>query len=148
MTPSVFYRVQDDSSATHFDGDGFIAGDDHTALRMFPRYYWEAKRLSNALSGHLDWSNQTASPFISVYADFDSAVNSANARQDQGKRGVFIACIEVRQSSEQIWYRSVREVAEEVGLWIERQAWKNSEHEYILYNRIPGEAVVDIMTEF
>lgn len=78
MTPSVFYRVHDDSSATHFDGDGFIAGDDQTMLRMFPRNRWEAKKLSNALSGHLEWSNKTASPFISAYADFDTAVNSAD----------------------------------------------------------------------
>lgn len=145
MMPSVFYRVHDDSSATHFDGDGFFAGDDQTMLRMFPRNRWEAEKLFNALSGHLDWSNKTASPFISVYADFDTAVNSANARQNQGKRGVFIACIEFRKRSG-TWSRPVREVADELGLWIEPPAWKNSEHEYIIFNRIPGEAVVDIIT--
>ena len=51
-------------------------------LRMFPRNGWEAKKLSNALSGYLDWSDKTAFPFISAYADFDTAVNCANARQN------------------------------------------------------------------
>ncbi|KAL2054239.1 hypothetical protein ABVK25_005380 [Lepraria finkii] len=89
MTPHIFFRVHDKSSATYFDEDGFVAGDHQSWFRMLPpRNASEDQKLFNALGGHLDWSNRTASPFISAYADLETAVNSAIARANQGKRGV------------------------------------------------------------
>ncbi|KAL8826246.1 MAG: hypothetical protein Q9191_003923 [Dirinaria sp. TL-2023a] len=145
MTPSVFYRVHDDSSATHFDEEyGFLAGDDQTMLRMFPRNDWEATRLRNALDRHLDWFNRTASSFISVYVNYDAAFNGAIARKNQGKRGIFIAHIDVRKSRECMWRRNVREVAVDVDIWIQQQAWNNSEYEYLFLNHISAEAVTKL----
>ena len=148
MAPRTYFRVHDKSSATRFDEEnGFVAGDPQLPLRMFPRDRSEYQKLKlfNAIGRHLDWSNRTPSPFISVYADFDTAFNSASARANQGKRGVFVAVIDVK-SSENLWYRRVREVADDVGLWIEQQAWNNSEHEYIFLHRIPSDAVVEIVS--
>ena len=148
MTPVVFYRVHDDSSATHFDEyDGFIAGDNQTWLKMIPRNDWEVERLRNTLCRHLDWSNRTASPFISAYADFDAAFNSATARKGQGKRGIIIARIDVQRSCERMWCWNVRAVAKQVDLWIKPQAWNNSEYEYLFLNHIPTETVT-IVEEF
>lgn len=75
MTPRILFP---ESFATHFDEDGFVAGDHQSWLRMLPpRNPSEDQELFNALAGDLDWSNKTASPFISAYADLDTAVNSA-----------------------------------------------------------------------
>ena len=139
MAPYKYYRVHDSSSATHFDKEnGFVAGDPWLPLRMFPRYRSEYQNLFNALGRHLDWSDRTPSPFISVYSDRDTAVNSANGRVDQGNRGVFIAHIDV-EDIEDLWYRWTPKLAEEVGLRIPPQALRNSEQEFVFLHHIPGE---------
>lgn len=144
MAPDIYYRVHDESSATHFDEDGFVAGDHLPWLMMHPpRNPQEDKELFNALDEHLDWSSETASPFISAYADEDTAVNSAVARVNQGKEGVFIAVIDVEERREPLWFRHVPKLAKKVGLWIEPQAWNNSKYEYIFLNYIPGEVIVE-----
>ncbi|KAK0506908.1 hypothetical protein JMJ35_010608 [Cladonia borealis] len=142
--PLKYYRVQDDSSATHFDEEnGFFAGDIQLQLRMFsPRDRAEERNLSNALGRHLNWSNRTPSPFISVYADLDTAVNSAVARVKDGKREVFIAYIDVGvEGIGDVWYRYVPKVAEEVGLRIQRQALGNSKQEFVFLHHIPAGAI-------
>ena len=145
MAPDEYYRVHDESSVTSFDDDGFVAGKPQLPLRMFPDGPSEIQELSNALDKHLDWSNNTASPFISVYADYATALNSANARANQGRRGVIIARINVSESGERMWYRNVRAAAGFLKLRIELQAWRNSQYEYIFLHRIPREAVVEII---
>ena len=147
MAPHEYYRVHDESSATHFDEENsFVAGDPELPLKMFHRGRSEYQKLElcNALDKHLNWSNRTPSPFISVYADFDTAVNSAIARKNQGKRGVLIARIDVSESDE-LLYRHVPKVAKEVGLRIKPQALNNSENEFVFLHCIPGEAVVEII---
>lgn len=143
MAPDKYYRVQDNSSATHFDKEkGFVAGDPQLQLRMFPRNRSECQNLFNALGRHLDWSDRTPSPFISVYADLETAVNSANARVNQGKKRVFIAYIDVGDI-EDLWYRYTPKLAEELGLQIQPQALRNSEQEFIFLHHIPQEAVTE-----
>ena len=142
VAPVKYYRVHDNSSATRFDKvNGFRAGDTQLQLRMFsPRDRAEERNLSNALGRHLDWSDRTPSPFISVYADLKTAVNSAVARVKDGKREVFIAYIDV-EDIEGLWYRCVPKLAEEVGLWIQPQALRNSEKEFIFLRQIPADAI-------
>ena len=141
MAPSEYYRVHDSSSATHFDKqNGFVAGDPRLPLRMFPRYPSEYQNLFNALGRHLEWSDRTPSPFISVYADWETAVNSASARVNRGKRGVFIAHIDV-EDIEGLCYRWTPKLADEIGLRIQPQALRNSEQEFVFLHRIPGEVV-------
>lgn len=148
MAPYIYYRVHDSSSATHFDKEhGFVAGDHQLRLRMFPRNRSERQDLFDALGRHLEWSDRTPSPFISVYADRDTAVNSAIARVNQGKRGVFIAYIDV-EAIEDLWYRFTPKLAEEIGLRIQPQALRNSEQEFVFLHHIPGEAVTRIRRKF
>ena len=113
---------------------------------MFPRDHLEYQKLKlcNASDKHLNWSNRTPSPFISVYADFDTVINSAITRKNQGKRGVLIARIDVSKSGK-LWYRYMPKVAKEVGLRIKPQALNNSENEFVFLHRIPGEAIVEII---
>ena len=141
MAPYKYYRVHDNSSATHFDEEnGFVAGDPELPLRMFPRYLSEYQNLFNALGRHLDWSDRTPSPFISVYADLKTAVNSAFARVEQGKRRVFIAHIDI-EDIEDLWYRHAPKLASEIGLRIQPQASRNSEQEFVFLHHIPEKAV-------
>ena len=141
MAPLKYYRVQDNSSATYFDvDDGFVAGDPELPVRMFPRNDSEERDLSNALDRHLDWYDTTPSPFISVYTDLDTARVSANARVKQGKRGVFIAHIDVKRIGG-LYYRNVRGLADEIELEIQPQALNNSRQEFIFLHHIPEEAV-------
>lgn len=139
--PLEYYRVHDNSSATHFNKEnGFFAGDTQLQLRMFPRNPSEYRNLFSALDRHLDWSDRTPSPFISVYSDYDTAVNSAIARVHQGKRRVFIAHIDV-EGFEGLWYRHAPKLAREIGLRIQPRALRNSEHEFIFFHDIPEEAM-------
>ena len=141
MAPSEYYRVHDSSSATHFDEEnGFVAGDPELPLRMFPHHDSEYQNLFDALGRHLDWSDRTPSPFISVYSDWDTAVNSATARVNRGKRRVFIAHIDVERIKG-LYYRHVPKLARDIGLRIPPQALRNSEHEFVFLRHIPGEAV-------
>ena len=146
VAPVKYYRVHDNSSATYYDKeDGFVAGDPELQLRMFtPRKPSEERNLSDALGKHLDWTDRTPSPFISVYSNLNTAIDSAIARVKDGKRDVVIAHINVEQSESRLWYRKVRNVAEEIGLWIQPQAWENSQNEFIFLHYIPAEAVTNI----
>ena len=139
--PLEYYRVQDNSSATRFDEiNGFIAGDPKLSVRMSPCIDSEYQNLSEALDRHLDWSNRTPSPFISVYAALDTAYNSAVARVRQGKKGVFIAHIAVKDIKD-LSHRHVPELAREIGLGIQPPALRNAEQEFIFLHSIPAEAV-------
>ena len=142
--PVEYYRVQDNSSATPFDEEnGFVAKDHKLQLKMFhPRNRSEKQNLFDALDRHLDWYDKTPSPFISVYSDWDTAVSSAEARAKKGKRGVFIAHINV-EDIEGLWYRCVPKLAEEVGLWIQAQALRNSKKEFVFLHHIPAEVVTE-----
>ena len=144
VAPYKYYRVQDNSSATHFDDEnGFIAGDSELPVKMFlPRNLSEKRDLFNALGRHLDWSDRTPSPFISVYADLETAEDSAIARVKQGRRGVFIAHIDIRPIGG-LWYRHAPKLAKEIGLRIQPQASNNSEQEFIFLHHIPEEAVTE-----
>lgn len=108
---------------------------------MFPpRNQWENQKLSDALGGHLDWSNKTASPFISAYANWRNAIKSAVERVDQGKRRVFIVAINV-EGCKNLWYRHVPKLAKEVGHRLKPQALNDLQDELMFFEQIPGEAI-------
>ena len=139
--PVEYYRVQDKSSATRFNKvNGFIAGDDELPVKMSPRSDSEYQNLFEALDRHLDWYDRTPSPFISVYADYDTAENSAIARAERGKKGVFIAHINVKHTGG-LSYRCVPKLAEAIGLRIPQRASRNAEEEFVFLHRIPAKAV-------
>ena len=139
--PVEYYRVQDNSSATRFNKrNGFIAGDTQLQLRMSPRNDSEYQNLFDALGRHLDWSDRTPSPFISVYADLETAENSAETRVNRGKTGVFIAHINIERTRG-LSYRCVRKLAKAIGLEIQPRAWRNAEEEFVFIHHIPAGAI-------
>ena len=141
--PVEYYRVQDNSSATRFDEEnGFFAGDTQLQLKMSPRNDSEYQNLFDALGRHLDWYDRTPSPFISVYADLETAEKSAEARVKRGKRGVFIAHINV-EGIRGLSYRWVPKLADAIGLEIQPRAWRNAEEEFVFLRHIPEEAVTE-----
>ena len=143
MAPYKYYRVHDSSSATHSDKEnGFVAGDDQLMLKMSPRNRSDRQNLFNALGGHLDWYDTTPSPLISVYADLDTAVKSANARVNGGKRRIFIAHIDV-EGIEGLCYRYAPKLARDIGLSIPRRALRNSGREFVFLHHIPRKAVTE-----
>lgn len=141
--PLKYYRVQDNSSATYFDKkNGFIAGDPELPVRMSPRSDSEYQNLFEALDRHLDWYDRTPSPFISVYADLETAENCAIARAKKGKKGVIVAHINVKRTGG-LSYRCVPKLADAIGLEIPPRASRNAEEEFIFLHRIPAEAVTE-----
>jgi hypothetical protein len=54
---------------------------------------------------------------------------------------VIIYKIDMDDACERVEYRDVRRLAKKLNLWIEEEAWHNSEHEWIFLNRIPDSAV-------
>ena len=141
--PLKYYRVQDNSSATYFDKkNGFIAGDPELPVRMSPCSDSEYQNLFEALDRHLDWYNETPSPFISVYADYDTAINSAIARAKRGKKEVIVAHINVKHTGG-LSYRCVPKLADAIGLRIPPRASRNAEEEFVFLHRIPAKAVTE-----
>ena len=137
---SVFYRVQDDSSATQFDDeDGFIAGDEDY-LEMYPRSRAGILELSKVLAKHLDWSDRDPSPFISAYSDKTTAYNNAESRVLDGHTNVVVVEINVKYKY-RLYHWPLRAVAKAVGLEIELKAWHNSKFEEIFLHRIPWKAI-------
>ena len=108
---------------------------------MYPKCPQGVQELSQALETHLDWHSRIASPLISAYDDEESAVKSARARVKRGKKGVFIAYIDV-EGIKGLYRRRARDIVDEFGIWIDdKAAWHNSKHEYVFQNYIPRVAI-------
>ena len=109
---------------------------------MSPLNDSEYQNLFEALEKHLEWYDRTPSPFISVYADLETAEKSAEARVKRGKRGVFIAHINV-EGMGGLSYRWVPKLADAIGLEIRSQALRNPGHEFVFLHHIPAEVVTE-----
>lgn len=94
------------------------------------------------LRKHLDWSNKEATPFISVYVSEKAAWEYAQRRKRDGWTGVGVSYIRL-DAIQADCLRKVRDLAEELGLFIPEIAWRNSFHEWIILNQILKEAVFD-----
>ncbi|KAI0814536.1 hypothetical protein GGR55DRAFT_436775 [Xylaria sp. FL0064] len=120
-SPRIFYRVDDEDSEA----------------RMTERGIWatgqvkvDFRQLAAELERHIEWWSKEASPFVSVYSDKRTAFREAKRRMRNGKKHVTITYIntwEVKYGVVQ--YRSVRLLAEELGVEILKKAKHNSEYD-------------------
>ena len=93
------------------------------------------------LSSHLHWRSRRASPFISVYESWDSAVREGNRRLESGQSEVRIYQICVarspRGSRNRIEYRRLLRLMEALGEDIPPQVGRNAEFEVLFLRKIP-----------
>lgn len=92
---------------------------------------------------HLDWTNRTPTPFISVYATYQAAKNEARRIITRGMKEVIIA-IDVGIVCGKEVFCNVRRLAEKLDYGIPEYALNNSKHEYIFVHCIPNPAIVGI----
>jgi hypothetical protein len=148
MAPKIFYRVESKYSCARYAvGEGVSAKDSESLLTFeSPDYY-----LRKALSNHLEWNCKTPSMFISVYSEESVAMKEAKRRINERNPDVRVLKIDMRKhwraSSEQVEYRDLRFLAQELGVWIEKKAWNNSKYEYIFLKHIPEDVIVEIADE-
>lgn len=138
----MYYRVVDDNSrALHVDGKGIIAEDTVTSVD-FKNF---GRRLFSQVKKQLVWSNRKSTPFISAYCDWISAKCEAERHVRVGKKDVRIIVIDMRKRDPRVRteYRDARLLAKNLGLWIPKLAYHNSEYEYLFRHRIPNRVIVD-----
>lgn len=144
-----FYRVYHSGSVSQYDDvDGFLAGDPNRDLDFNPTTRRERTELTQLLDQHLDWYNREPTPFISMYKNLQTAIETAKAWERKGKWNVRIASIDrdTLESYGYVRYRNVRRLAGKLGLWIEREIWQSTENELIVFRQIPAGAVTRIET--
>ena len=140
-----FWRVFDDSSVTQFDDyDGFRAPRQYKTPIRYPKTEREKELVRKELEKHLDWTNDVKTGFISVYCSEEAAIRSAEARVKQRKKNVCVACIIPNKATEKVIYRSVKSLARGIRYEIPPYVGDNADFEFVVWNRIPPEAVVDI----
>ena len=141
--PRYFYRVYDEYSVSQFDGDdGFEA---QGAGLFSPRANW-AKFV---VARHMDWSNRTPSPFISVTDSREKANEYASQREDRGREDVHIAQIKVkvlRDAGVRFWH--MQTLAMTVGAEDMIQDFSWNEYEWLCLHNIPAEAVVAVWSDW
>jgi hypothetical protein len=141
MAPRVFYRVEDaDSSARYVEGKGILAADTETVVHFANK----GDTLLRQVKQHLHWGNRRPTPFISTYCYKSAAWREAKRRAERGKEDVAVYKIDMNRARERAEYRDIRRLASELGLYIEPNAWNNSEHEWIFLHCVPEEAVVEL----
>lgn len=143
MAPTKFWRVVDEDSRSRWRGGRLLAGSPYTRIEFNFLGQREKRRLIAELVNHLNWGNPKDTEFISVYSDKRRAMVEAERRVLQGKRNVRIIeinTLKARRRSMQ--YRNVRELAKKLDVWIEDEAYHNSEHEYIFLHHIEQDAMV------
>lgn len=97
------------------------------------------------VKAHLRWRNRKPTPFISVYADWDTAWKEAKRRKKDGKKSrVTLTSIDVSQVRGELEYRNMRRLCSSLRIWIPGNAWNNSEHEWIFLNHIPEHVIVSV----
>jgi hypothetical protein len=144
--PTTFYRVEDASSCARLiEGVGIRA-------RRQTTYTWNHTALVKLVKNHLDWWNQSRSPFISVYDDLERAQHEAERREDKEHDEVVIWEIKTtrgrgrgrraRQNRPRAEYRNLRGYAESRDFDIPDAAVKMSEYEWLFLNEIPEHMVV------
>ncbi|KAF2269353.1 hypothetical protein CC78DRAFT_277823 [Lojkania enalia] len=137
MVPDIYWRVQDEHSRARFrKGEGILAEDAGKVVDFNDR-----NMVRHELELHLDWANRRPTPFISCYADYNTALCEAERRINKGKRDVWLLRIDLKACWGEVEFREVRRLAGKTGIWIEEYAWHNSESEYIFLHGIPYYAV-------
>lgn len=144
MDDDIMFRVEDESSQAHTTERGVLASVESSGLTfklgdedMREEFFW-------ALHDHVRWSSDAASPFISVYSDWDTALREAQRRVRMGKQHVTITVIDGSPDRD-LDYRRVRGLASRLGLDIPSKAWNNSKFEIVFLHRIPPHAIVEVI---
>ncbi|KAI0423633.1 hypothetical protein F5Y09DRAFT_203351 [Xylaria sp. FL1042] len=142
-SPRIFWRVEDEHSrarTTESNGIQVAAYTDVDFGQM-------SAELRECLARHLDWSDRTRSPFISAYSDEEAAYREADRRRRRGKRDVTITEINIEEMPYgTVQYRNVRNLAKNLNLWIEEEAWNNSLYEYVFLRQIPEDAIARVIS--
>ena len=140
VTPTVLYRVFDDSSVSKFVPNfGFVAGDPTWTYND----WCDGEKMCQALNDHLGWYNRNPTPFISTFNSAPKALHEANRRVKQGYGNVHIAQIDVKllRDAEAVIMGPVTELAAQysvISRWI-------SGAEYLVLSYIPS-GVIRIFT--
>jgi len=136
--PQYFYRVFDETSHSQFHENwGFWAG---IRNAVYDPKHPNARR---ELEWHMDWNNKHPTPFISVTASREKALEFASQRVDKRKRTVTIAKID-RSRLRKTPVHQMCALVEETQAVIKNEAM--NEHEYLCVRHIPANAVIQRLT--
>lgn len=144
MAPQMLYRVEDRGSRARTTWRGARAGNITSQVSLWAREGPRFRQLAYHFRNHLKWRNRTDTPFISVYADESVAHEEASRRKRRGQKDVVLIVFDISQADRRVDYCNVRYLAATRFWRIPRQAWDNSECEYIVLRRIPASAIVEI----
>ncbi|KID81675.1 hypothetical protein MGU_10982 [Metarhizium guizhouense ARSEF 977] len=140
-----YFRVEDEGSqAVTRPGQG-IRAPGRAAIDFRARYGQSLRVLKRNVINHMDWQSPYVSSLISTYRDEEAAWAEAERRVARGRRNVTITVIDAQLVYGRVEYRNLRHLAHELNIPIPRQAWHNSEHEYVFLHYIPQRAVRDVI---
>ena len=138
MGPYIFFRVEDKESRARYCGkNGLLAEDTDTWVDFNS---WDEDLLSE-VEAHLDWGNRVPTPFISMYCHKGVAFREAERRVRAGKKNVRVYKINTRKRDEDMEWRELRRLADNLDFDIPDCALNNSEYEYIFLHHVPDSAV-------
>ncbi|KAG2342311.1 hypothetical protein BDR05DRAFT_964270 [Suillus weaverae] len=134
--PRYLYRVFDEESCSQFSRtSGFVASIPNAVYNPDHR---NAKR---ELEWHMDWSSRRRTPFISVTASREKALEYALNRVDMDRRAVSIAKIDSsRLTRAGVHVHWMCDLVEYTGAYLKYEAM--NEHELLCVGRIPANAVI------
>jgi len=138
--PRYLYRVFDEQCYSQFSRtSGFVASI-YNAV-----YYRDHPNARRQLELHMDWSNRRRTPFVSVTASREKALELALKKVDQGRRHVSITKIDgsqLKRAGIKVYW--MRGLAEYTGAYVKHEAMNN--HEFLCVRCIPAKAVVQCLT--
>lgn len=139
------WRVEDDySRAFYREGEGISAESDRW-VPLNPRNLYEQKKLLSEVKSHLDWQNDSPTPFISVYTDYDHARAEAERRARERSNVVIYELVISAQDVEEygpIHFRKVTKLMEEtLQSRIPGYVGGNAEDEFLFLHHIPEEVI-------
>ena len=144
-----FYRVYNDRSISRYENDiGFLAGDPDRLHDLNPRTRRERRNLKAILKKHLNWSSRDLTPLISMYKNPYTALATAKAWGNMGKRNVRIARINgiALQRDRDVSFRNLRKLAKKLKTWIDPEIWNSTADELVVLRQIPRKAITNIYT--
>jgi hypothetical protein len=130
--PQFFYRVYDNQSVSKLTEYGFQTPD----AAFDPSAPWA----KHVVKRHMDWSNRSPSPFISVTDSEEKACEYARQRVELGHTGVLMATInvsELRRANVSFWH--MQTLARELHAYVEPRGW--NPNEWLCLHYIPNDAV-------
>ena len=144
MGPHIFFRVEDDESRARYYGRAGLFAEDTDTWVDFNS--WDEDLLSE-VEAHLDWGNRVPTPFISMYCNEKVAFREAERRVRAGKKKVRVYEINTRKRDEDMEWRNLRHLADNLGFDIPDCALNNSKYEYIFLRHVP-DSTVESWTDF